>query len=71
MRKRFIITTITVVSMGIVLFIGDQLSSSDTPKKSEELAVEEVQVVKRSRGKYAEENSEKTRFFNTRNLHAI
>lgn len=67
LRKRLIIASLSIVSMGLVLFIGDQLISDSV---SEQIVLEESKNEK-SRGKYAEENSEKAKFLSAKNLNSI
>ena len=61
LRKRYIVTTVSAASIGVLVFIGGLVGSSqsDTQNISEMTQPK----VEKKRGKYAAENSEKARFF--------
>lgn len=66
LRKRFIITTISAFSLGIMLFIGGQLGGADHSIQTISKAAS-----KKGSGKYAAENSEKAKFFSSKQRKAF
>lgn len=59
-RKRVIITTLSAVSIGVMLFIGGQLGSENSQGNVAQATIQKAD--KNTRGKYAAENSEKVKF---------
>lgn len=60
LNKSVVITALSIVSVGLVLFIGGQIG---TAKSRENISEAFLKVDKKKPGKYAAQNSEKAKFF--------
>ena len=61
LNKRVVITGLSIVAVGVVLFIGGQLGSNQSRGNISESFLPKNDVKKA--GKYAAQNSEKAKFF--------